>query len=329
MEEAPNFNRYLFWAFIIILLILSYFIIKPFIIALVSAFILAYLAKPVYSRLEKKVGKSLGALLCVVFIVLLIVLPFIFIVGELAKQIVGSLDRETIGGVVSRVFSLPFFDKINLQTSDFTEKIFSFAFSIATSLITSLPFIILSIVVTLFGIYYILINWDELASSIKSYIPFKNKERIINEMGIATSRIVYGYALIAIIDFTISFIGFYISGVEYFILLPALIALLAFVPALGPMIVWLPVAIYYFIAGDVATSIGVVITGVIISVGIDNILGPQILGKVSKIHPFIMFLGVLGGVPVFGIFGFIIGPLILIYTLEILEEVVGFEKKER
>lgn len=321
MEEALKFNKYLFWAVTLLLLVLSFFIIRHFIIALISAFILAYLVKPVYNKLWPKIGKSAASFLCVVFVVFVIVIPFLLIVGELARQIIGSFDRETIRSVLSSISSLPFLDKIDLQTGDFTEKIFSFAFSTATSLIAGLPLIILSIVVTLLGIYYILKNWELLSERIKSYIPFKNKEGLLCDMGRATNRIVYGYALIAIIEFVISFIGFYFSGVEYFILLPALIAILAFVPSAGPMLVWLPVAVYYFLTGSIATGIGVMITGLIISIGIDNLVGPHILGRASKIHPFIMFIGILGGISVFGIIGFIIGPLILVYTLEILEEI--------
>jgi|SRR3989344_244783 len=321
MSEVQNFNKYLFWGAVVLLLFLSYLIVKPFFIALISAFILAYLVKPVYNRMSRKVGKSFAAVISVIIVVLVIVAPFLFIIEELARQIFESLNKESIGAIISGFSSLPFFNSLNLQTSDLTQKAFSFAFSFAESLVTGLPTLIISVAVILLGIYYILKNWDFLVLRIKSYIPFKDKERVISEMGRATNRIIYGYALIALIDFSIAFIGFYIVGVKYVTLLSALIALLAFIPAAGPMLVWLPLAIYYLATGHMAIGIGVGIVGIIMSVLVDNLLAPQILGKASNIHPLIMFIGVLGGISVFGLFGFIIGPLVLAYTLEILEEI--------
>ena len=299
MSEVQNFNKYLFWGAVVLLLFLSYLIVKPFFIALISAFILAYLVKPVYNRMSRKVGKSFAAVISVIIVVLVIVAPFLFIIEELARQIFESLNKESIGAIISGFSSLPFFNSLNLQTSDLTQKAFSFAFSFAESLVTGLPTLIISVAVILLGIYYILKNWDFLVLRIKSYIPFKDKERVISEMGRATNRIIYGYALIALIDFSIAFIGFYIVGVKYVTLLSALIALLAFIPAAGPMLVWLPLAIYYLATGHMAIGIGVGIVGIIMSVLVDNLLAPQILGKASNIHPLIMFIGVLGGISVF------------------------------
>ena len=95
---------------------------------------------------------------------------------------------------------------------------------------------------------------------------------------------------------------------------------LAFIPGLGSAIVWVPLAIYYLFFENWFTFIGVVVTGVILSVFVDTILRTKLLGKKSNINPYIMLIGILGGISLFGIFGFIIGPLILIYSLKIIRE---------
>jgi len=320
--NAAEANKYFFWAALIILIIVAYLVIKPFIIALISAFILAYLIRPVHIRIKKKLGSTLASFLSVFLVVLIIIIPFFLIIAELTKQISSSLDKETLSSIIKTITSLPFLEKIDIQTSQFAESALSFALTIATSLIKSLPTIIISIIITLLGIYYILNNWEILTSKISSYVPFKNKERIISDMSKATSRIIYGYALVAIIEFIVAAIGFYILGVNHAIFFAALIGFLAFIPGAGPMLAWLPLALYYFFTSASATGIGIIIIGLIVSVGIDNFLAPHLVGKASKIHPFIMLLGIFGGIPVFGIFGFIIGPLVLVYTLEILEEII-------
>ena len=99
-----------------------------------------------------------------------------------------------------------------------------------------------------------------------------------------------------------------------------IIFFLAFIPGLGPTIVWAPMAIYYLIVKDYSTMIGVIITGLVLSSFIDTIFRSKILGKRTNLNPFIMLIGILGGIAVFGIFGFIVGPIILIYTIKLLEE---------
>ena len=82
----------------------------------------------------------------------------------------------------------------------------------------------------------------------------------------------------------------------------------------------MPISLYYLINGNLFVGIGVIIVGSIVSYLIGIFLNSKYIGNRAKINPFIMLLGILGGIEVFGVFGFILGPLILIYTLEFIEE---------
>ena len=124
--------------------------------------------------------------------------------------------------------------------------------------------------------------------------------------------------IIAILDFVIASIGFYLLGIKSFLLLAAIISILTFIPGLGPGVVWVPLAIFHLLIGNYLVGIGVIFIGLILGVLIETYLQGKIVEEKTKINPLIRFIGVLGGVPVFGIFGFIIGPLILIYTIKIL-----------
>ena len=91
------------------------------------------------------------------------------------------------------------------------------------------------------------------------------------------------------------------------------------------MIVWVPVALMQFDLGNVGTSIGVIIVGVIMSSYVDSIIRLKLIGGKSKIHPVIMLVGLLGGIQIFGLIGFIIGPLILSIMLTIIESIPKLE----
>ncbi|MDO8508895.1 MAG: AI-2E family transporter [Nanoarchaeota archaeon] len=318
--KEEEINKYLFWAGIAVLLILSYFIIKPFVIALITSFILAYLVKPVYNYFSPYTGKKSSALICLLLIVLIILLPIAGIIGGIISQAQNSLNAEFIKSTLKSISSYPIIENLNIDISSLTRSAINFTISLLKTSAAAIPSIAISILVSLFAIFYILTNWDYLAEKLKQYLPFKDKNRIIKEIAHTTNALVYGTILIGLIEFIVSAIGFYLVGVKPFLLLSLIIFFFAFIPALGPAAVWIPLALYYFLMQNYFTAIGVIIIGLIISIIIDGIIRIKFLGDKSKIHPLIMLLGVLGGVPLFGLFGFIIGPLILIYTIELIDE---------
>lgn len=324
MEEKniSQTNKYLFFIILALLIIVSYFIIKPFIISLLTAFILSYLIKPIFNRVAAKTGKPLASLICIIGAILILVIPLILIIGRLVQELSQSLNPEALKEAFKSLFSLPLLNQLNIDSHSLAKTIAPHLFSILTYAITEIGLLIIAIFVTLVSTYYILKDWDYFTSALVDYIPFKNKKEISKEIGEATYNIIYGYALIALIEFVISLIGFYLSGVKFFVFLPFLIAIFAFIPGLGPLVIWAPLAAFYVLTNNYPIAIGVIITGLIVSICIDTILAPKLVGKKSKIHPLIMLIGVLGGIALFGIFGFIIGPLILVYTIKLIEEAI-------
>lgn len=313
-------KKYILIAVVIALIFLSYTIIRPYITAIISAFILAFLIKPVYNYLEKRIGKTISAMLSVILILVAIVAPLALIITQLIQQLIASAGSITLSSINDALSNFPLLNRIDLSSA--VRQLGTLLSEQVGSLLSAVPLLIVSLFILIIGTYYILKSWDKITYELKKYLPVKDKEKVSKEIGQVTNNIVYGYALIALIEFFIGGVGFFLSGVQFYILLPALIGIFAFIPGLGPIIIWAPTAAVYFLQGDIATAIGVTITGLIISIGIDNFFAPKIVGGRAKIHPLIMLIGILGGVTVFGIFGFIIGPLILTYTIKLLQETI-------
>jgi predicted PurR-regulated permease PerM len=323
-ENSANIflKKYFFWGIIIILLILSFLVIRPYLIALVSSFILAYLVKPVFDKITPKLGKRLSAFICTLLIILIIILPLIAVVSEVISQINFSPNLEF---VFSKLSESSFFTKFDIN--DLQNKAALFLVGILSSVISYLPTLIITSLITILGVYYILISWDKLSSKLENILPFPNKQRVKDDISSITKSIVHGYLFIALLEFAVGVIGFYLSGVKLFFLLPLLIALFAFIPGIGPELVWVPTMLYYFFTGNYYTALGVLITGLIISIVIEALLLSKVIGRKARIHPLVFLLGVFGGVPIFGIFGFVIGPLILVYTIKLLEEAINQANK--
>ncbi len=316
--DKEDFKKYSFWIIIAILLILSFLILKQYLIALISAFILAYLIRPVYKKLEKKIGKFLAAFLSVWLVVIIIVVPMGFVFGSVAREAAIYLTSGGFEDFVNVVFSHPFFAKLDLNFDALT-GVGSPVVAFLTSLFSALPSFLISLLIILFGAYYMLLSWDKLALGLRKLLPIRNKDIIIEEIAKITNIMVYGTLFIALIEFVISAIVFYIFGVKFYLLLATLIFILAFIPGGGPALVWLPTAIYFMFNYNYSSGIGILALGLILSIGIDFLFRAKILGHKSRINPLIMILGIFGGISVFGLFGFIIGPLILAYVLEIIE----------
>ena len=316
--EDESLKKYAFWVIIAILIIVSFFIIRSYIVSLITAFILAYLIKPIYTALSKKIPKPLSAILCIIIITIVIIIPLIALVGSLANIAYSSVSLEGLSALQREISSLPFLENINLDVLN--DRISAILVSIASSTLRQIPSIALAVFVTILGIYFMLISWDEIVGKLKRYLPFKEKARVASEIGKTTHAIIYGYFLISIIEFVIAYLGFSISGVDNALIYATLIGIFAFLPGVGPGAVWVLVALFQIIAQDYLSTIGIIITGLIISIGIDTFLVLKIIGARARIHPLILLVGILGGVPLFGIFGFIIGPLILIYSLKIMDE---------
>jgi len=321
-EDASRGNerKYIFWAVVLLLLILSYWIIKAYIIALISAFILAYLVRPIYNRFNRKMGKGLSAALSIFLVVVILMLPTALVVRGVTKQTTNYLNGDYLSGILEKVLSLEILKTLNIDLAlvDINNTIVSFI----TSHVSSIPSIIIGFFITLLGIYYILIDWDKLVLGLKKFLPFKDKKEVSKEISQITNILVYGTLRIAIAEFFISALGFYLLGVEFYLLLAALIFFFAFLPGLGPALVWAPTAIYFGVTQNYPAMVGTLVLGAILSGIVDSTLRAKILGSRAKINPFVMLIGIFGGVAVFGIFGFVIGPLLLSYTLKVLEDII-------
>ena len=144
--------------FLLLLIIMSYIILKPYLIALVSAFILAYLVRPIYSRLEGKIGKNMAALISILVILALIIVPTWFVVNVLVKQTAGYFGQGVFDGLLEKVLSFSLLEEF-VRVSDFSESARTIASKIIASFVLSVPTFLISIIVALIGVYYLLIDW--------------------------------------------------------------------------------------------------------------------------------------------------------------------------
>ena len=94
---------------------------------------------------------------------------------------------------------------------------------------------------------------------------------------------------------------------------------LAIIPFVGIYFIMLPAAVYHFIIGDVIKGIILLIVGTAVNWLVDYFIRPWFVGRESRVHDLLIFFSTVGGIFVFGIMGFIVGPVILAVFLTLLE----------
>ncbi|MBI3334185.1 AI-2E family transporter [Candidatus Pacearchaeota archaeon] len=319
-KEDGSFHKMLFWGSILLLLLLSYFIVKPFLIALASAFIVAYICRPLFLWFNKKLNASISALICIIVVILIILIPLTALTAGVVRQAYNTLSDQTVQQVLSSLSEYSLIKSLHLDLLQIKSTVLTFIIDAAGTAVAYLPSLILAVLVWIITLYYILLRWDALAATLENYLPFEHKREVAADIAAATKGMLHGTLLLALIQALIAGIAFFALGVDAYLLCASVIFVTAFVPAVGPGLVWVPLAIVYGFAGNYLQMSGIIIIGLFLGIYVDNVLRIKLVGRKTKIHPVIMLVGLLGGIMLFGLFGFIIGPLILYYTLKLIEE---------
>ena len=106
-------------------------------------------------------------------------------------------------------------------------------------------------------------------------------------------------------------ISFFIVGLNGALLWGIIMIILSVIPLVGAFIIWIPAGLFLLIEGQIWQGIFVLVWGAVIVSQVDNIIRPYLVNRFADIHPVDTLLGVFIGLPVFGLIGVIIGPLII------------------
>ena len=306
---------------ILILIYISFLIIRPLITTILSSFILAFVFYPLYKKLNAKINsKNLCSLLTIFIILLLIIIPSVFITNALAKESLVFYNK-----IKGKDFSLIISQYLEPDMQQYINSILDgsilYIIKITSSFVLSIPNIALKFFVTIFLTYYLLKESQVFIDTAKKYIPFKEsiKEEILERFGRITKAIVFGTILTAIIQGILGMIGFVIFNIPSPFLWGFVMAIVSVIPILGTAIVWVPAGIVQILQQDYFSGIGILLFGALVVGTMDNLIRPKLVGKKAKIHPAVILIGILGGIKFLGFIGLIIGPLTLATAFELLK----------
>ena len=187
--------------------------------------------------------------------------------------------------------------------------------------ISKIPEIGLNFFIIFFVMFYLFIDGARIADYIASFFPTRldHSVFILQNIKKSTKAVLVGQLLTAIIQGLVGGIGLWIFGIPNFIFWTFIMIILSIIPLVGPAFIWLPAVFFLFLNGHSSAAIGLLVYGLLIVSTIDNFVRPKLISAGTNVHPIAVLLGVLGGISVFGLVGFLIGPVILSLFVILLE----------
>jgi predicted PurR-regulated permease PerM len=186
----------------------------------------------------------------------------------------------------------------------------------------------LDLVVFLLILFFLLRDGGRLKSELRPISPFSETQerQIFDHLERTIKGALQAVIVVPVVQGVLAGIGFMLFGVPSPFVWGTAVILAATVPLLGSPLGWTPAVAYLFLRDETGPAIGLLAYCLVVVSGSDNVIKPLLLRGTANIHPLLGFLSILGGVLAFGVFGFLIGPVVLslvlsairIYRLDVL-----------
>jgi len=308
------------------------FIVASFMGALLWATIAAIVFQPIFERLLERWPHQphLAAGLTMLIMTVAVVIPMIILGSMVVDQAAGVYQQLRDGQIdFGRYFrqihdALPLRIQNLVDTSGYgslerAQSRISQSLSNSVSGIARQAFslganaaaFLLTFGVGLYVTYFLLRDGRKIGPAVVSALPLdQTVSTLLAERFVAVTRAtIKGSGLVAAAQGALGAITFAIVGLPAALLWGVLMAIAALLPAIGPAIVWIPVALYLLAIGEIWQAVVVVISGVIVIGLADNILRPLLVGRETGVPDWLVLVTTLGGIEALGLSGIVVGPL--------------------
>lgn len=314
------------------LLISAFFLamIRTFLMVLLLAGILTALAQPVYRKINHWLpGRPrLSSLVVVVMLGLVVFFPLFGLLGiitaqalNVAQSVTPWVQRQIAEPAAFSQYlqKLPFYDQLIPYRDQILRKAGELAGKLSLFIVDGLSagaagtvnFVFLFFVF-LYVSYFFLIDGRALLHKMLYYLPLDDpsEQRLLDRFTSVTRATLKGTAVIGLLQGVLAGLAFAVVGIKASVFWGTVMTALSIIPALGSALIWVPAAIVLAVGGHYLKAVGLVLFCGLVVGSLDNLLRPRLVGKDTQMHELMIFFGTLGGISLFGIIGFIIGPII-------------------
>ncbi len=324
--------RFNFFLLLLTIVTLSFLgLVWGFIMPLFWATVLAVIFRPTHDRLTKLMGghESIASVATVTLIILVVLIPLAFVAVALVNEASHIYQRIDSGdAVIMQVIDsvdqeIPmareFLARFGITADDIQARIASAAVAIsqvvgrqALSYTQSAVGLAVSFFLMLYVLFFFIKDGDTLLGHVIRALPLgDSRERLLlKRFAIVSRATLKGTLIVALVQGTIGGVAFWILGISGAVFWGVVMTVLSLLPAIGTALVWIPAAIILLATGSPVKALVLVLIGVLVIGLVDNILRPILVGRDTAMPDWLVLLSTLGGLTIFGLSGFVIGPVI-------------------
>ncbi len=334
--QKEQIASYFFVALFLFVLYQIMLIFSPFSAAISWAAILAFAFYPIYQRIlsATKLNPSVASLLVTSLIILIVVIPAALVLFSLMQEatnlygvvneyiVSGKLEefivklREAARSEWSQQFWVrwdPLQQELSNTLLQSAKGIGNYAALQLAAFTKNLFIWMLNLLFIAFLLYFFFKDGKKLYQFIYQLIPMgrKNKETMFQKINETFAAVIRGQFFTCAIQATIAGFTFWVLNLPIPFFLAFLTFIASLIPVSGAATVWGPIVVYLFIAHETGRAVALLIIGIFVISLSDNFLKPILIGEKTRLPLLILFLGILGGVKVYGFIGLFLGPIIL------------------
>lgn len=308
-------------------------VLEEYAVAIFWGVVFAIVFAPLHRKLLMRMPNkpTLAALATLLISLVMVILPLSLIGLSLIKETSAIYDQVSSGNLsagsyVEQVFNAlpswltPWMEKLHLGTlEEIQTKLSNIALQASKLAATkavglgqnTLGFVV-GFGVMLYLIFFLLRDGKELVARIWAATPLapEHKRELAIKFITVIRATVKGNLAVAAAQGALGGLIFWILGIQGAVLWAVVMAFLSLLPAVGAGLVWGPVAIYFLATGAVTKGLILAAYGVLVIGLVDNVLRPLLVGKDTKMPDYVVLISTLGGMALFGLSGFVLGPAI-------------------
>jgi predicted PurR-regulated permease PerM len=319
-------NVVLFYSIIAILAYFSYRIFEPFLYSLAWAAILVVLTYPVYERVERRWGPSRAALTTTVGMTLLIIVPLILVASAFVKQAVDAVRSVRLGvelghyAWVNRLWQrvqerfpslIP--SDVGTALGNYAQEAAGYAAGRVGEILRNGARLVMELTFAILAMFYFYRDGDTIVLRVRNGLPFEEPQRV--RLLADTHSLIFATVLssltAAAVHGVIGALTFALTGIHSPVFWGVLMGFFSFIPLIGTALVWVPLALSLILGGHVVAGIILAAVCSVVIGLIDNLVRPLMISGHAEMNMLLIFIGVLGGIEVFGLLGVVLGPIVI------------------
>jgi predicted PurR-regulated permease PerM len=319
----------------VIALAFGAYFLRSYVLLIAIAAVLAYLFTPLYNRLRARTNVGLAATATLLTAILIVAIPLTGVgilafmqISQLVNTVSQWVDQTDFTALAQRLLDsanevlarIPFVD-ITLTQDSVRDAMATlgqnggqFALGFLQESVGSIASLVTSAVIFLYVFVALLTKGDRVLDLFRDLNPLGERisDIYLAKVGAMVSASVKGQFIIAVCQGVAGAVSIYIGGIhDAFFMFVIFLTALAFIP-LGSGIVTIPLGIGMALFGNVFGGIFVVVFHLVVTTNIDNVLRPLLVPKSAHLHPALMLLAVFAGLSMFGFWGIVLGPVLMI-----------------